>query len=152
MKDLIKIALINAFANLEMQIPQTKPKLIEINIQDVTPLNIVQFMKDNDIPDSAWFGGKDNGYDGFSEICLCYNVDIPTTDKDKLIYCKRRFTSIAWHYVYDLLLANGYKRVGYNTLFLKEFKDTTVYDMYIAKDFDRLVKYYSLPFKLIETI
>ena len=152
MKDLITIALNNAFTLLEKQIPQTKPKLIEVNIQDVTPLNIVQFMKDNDIPDTAWFGGKDNGYDGYSEICLCYNVDIPTTEKDKLIYSKRRFTSIAFKLVYDLLLANGYIRVGYSTFFLKEFDDTTVYDMYIAKDFDRLVKYYSLPFKLIETI
>ncbi len=152
MKDLIIIALNNAFTLLEKQIPQTKPKLIEVNIDDVSPLNIVQFMKDNNIPDTAYFGGKDNGNDGFSEICLCYTVDIPTTDKDKLTYCKRRFTDIAWRKVYDLLLANGYKRVGYSTFFLKEFDDTTVYDMYLAKDFDRLVKYYSLPFKLIETI
>lgn len=146
MKELLIAALNDAFTILEKQTPQTKHKLIEVNIQDVTPLNIVQFMKDNDIPDDAWLGGKDNGYDGFSEICLCYNVDIPTTDKDKLIFNRRRFTNIAWHKIYELLLANGYKRVGYNTYFLKEFDNTTVYDMYIAKDFDRLVKYYSLPF------
>jgi len=43
-------------------------------------------------------------------------------------------------------MKNGYKRTGYNSGLLKQFDDTTVYDMYISKDFDRLVKYYSLPF------
>lgn len=152
MKELIIQALNEAILIINKQIPQTKGKRIEINIEDVSPLKIVQFMKDNNIPDDAWFGGKDNGNDGYNEICLCYTGKIPTTEKDKLTFCKKRFTDIAWCKVYELLLANGYMRVGYSTFFLKEFDDTTVYDMYITNDFDRLVKYYSLPFKLIETI
>ena len=33
---------------------------------------------------------------------------------------------------------------------LKEFDNTTVYDMYINNEIDRLIRYYSLPFKKIE--
>lgn len=55
-------------------------------------------------------------------------------------------THIAFPLVSQLLRDNGYTRVGYNTGLLKEFDDTTVYDMYVDDDFDRLVKYYSLPF------
>ena len=117
-----------------------------MRIFDVSPLNIVQFMKDNNIPDDAYFGGIDNGDDGYSDICLCYDVIIPTTDKEKLNYKRKRFNTVAHKFVYDLLLNNGYKRVGFNSGLLKQFDDTTVYDMFINKDFDRLVKYYSLSF------
>ena len=146
MKDLITQALNNAFALFEKSVPQTKSETKYVNIDDVSPLNIVNFMKENDIPDNACFGGKPNGYDAFDQVCLCYDIKIPTTDKDKLEYKKKRFTSSAWAKVYPLLTQNGYKRVGFNTGRLKEFDDTTVYDMFINNDFDRLVKYYSLPF------
>ena len=96
----------------------------------------------------AYFDGVDNGYDAWmgGYIQLSWVVPVPTTDNDKLKYRRRRFTSIAWRAVFDLLTTSGYKRVGYNSGLLKDFDDTTVYDMYMAKDFDRLVKYYSLPF------
>jgi intergrase/recombinase len=97
-------------------------------------------------PNNAYFSGRDNGYDAWDDIVLAWEIDIPTTEKDKLSFKRKRFTNIAWKFVYDLLIKNGYKRVGYNTSLLKEFDDTTVYDMYINEDFDRLVKYYSLPF------
>ena len=146
MKELIIQALNNAFVMLEKGTPQTKKKLIQVIIADVSPLNIVEFMRENNIPDNASFGGVDNGYDAYSDICLEYDVNIPTTEKDKLKFKRDRFPTIAFRLVYDLLTNNGYKRVGYNTGLLKQFDDTTVYDMYINKDFERLVKYYSLPF------
>ena len=52
-------------------------------------------MKENNIPDTAWFGGKPNSYDAFDEVCLCYDVKIPTTDKEKLKYKKEKFTNTA---------------------------------------------------------
>lgn len=146
MKDLITQALNNAFLVLEKQVPQTKLKAVYVNIDDVSPLNIVSFMKENNVPDTACFGGKPNGYDAFDQVCLCYDVDIPTTDDDKLKFKRNRFSNIAWTKVYASLTQNGYKRVGFNSGLLKEFDDTTVYDMFINKDFDRLVKYYSLSF------
>jgi hypothetical protein len=146
MKELIVQALSAAIVLLESRIPQTKKKTIYVNIDDVKPSDILSFMKDNDIPDTAEFGGKPNGYDAFDEVCLVYDIDIPTTDKDKLKAKKDRFTNIAFRAVYDLLIVNGYKRVGYRSGLLKPFDNTTVYDMYINKEFDRLVEYYSLPF------
>jgi hypothetical protein len=146
MKDLIVQALNFAIAILDNRIPQTKKKTIYVGIEDVKPADILSFMEDNDIPDTAEFGGKPNSYDSFDEVCLVYDVDIPTTDKDKLKAKRNWFTNIAFRAVYDLLLANGYKRVAYRSNLLKPFDSTTVYDMYINKEFDRLVEYYSLPF------
>jgi len=59
---------------------------------------------------------------------------------------------VAWAFIYDALIKNGYKRVGFNSGRLKEFNDTTVYEMYSSKDFDRLIKYYSLSFIPMEGI
>ena len=38
------------------------------------------------------------------------------------------------------------QRVGFNSGLLREFADTTVYEMCINREFDRLVKLYSLSF------
>ena len=146
MKELIIQALNDAFVLLEKQVPQTKKKTESISITDVKPMDIISFMKDNNIPNDACFDGRDNGYDAWDDILLSWEIDVPTTDKDKKEFKIKRFTGISWRFVYDLLTKNGYKRVGYNTGLLKQFDDTTVYDMYINKDFDRLVKYYSLSF------
>lgn len=146
MKDLIIKALDDALILLEKRIPQTKKEIKYVNIEDVKPSELTQFIKDNNIPDDAYFGGKPNSYDSFDEVCLCYNVDIPTTEKDKLRFCRSAFTSIAWEFVYDLLIKNGYKRISYNSASLKQFDGTSVYDMYINNDYDSLVKYYSLSF------
>lgn len=146
MKDLIIKALDDALILLEKRIPQTKKEIKYVNIEDVKPSELTQFIKDNNIPDDAYFGGKPNSYDSFDEVCLCYNVDIPTTEKDKLRFCRSAFTSIAWKYVFDLLIKNGYKRISYNSASLKQFDGTSVYEMYINNDYDLLVKYYSLSF------
>lgn len=146
MKNLLTKALDDAFITLENQVPQTKKKTETINIQDVKPSELMSFIKSNDIPNDAYFSGTDNGYDGWDDIVLAWEVDIQTTEKDKLEFKRRRFTNIAFKKVYDLLTKNGYKRVGYNTGLLKQFDDTTIYDIYMDKNFDRLVKYYSLSF------
>jgi hypothetical protein len=151
MKNLIILALDNAMNKLDRITPSTKKVERTISILDVSPLHLVQFMMDNNIPDDACFSGRDNGYDAWDDILLSWDVDVPTTDKDKLTYRRKQFTTTAFKFVHDTLIENGFKRVGYSSGLLKEFDDTTVYDMYINKDFDRLVKYYSLPFnKVIE--
>lgn len=146
MKNLIIKALDDALILLEKRIPQTKKEIKYVNIEDVKPSELTQFIKDNNIPDDAYFGNDLNKYEGCDEVCLCYEVDIPTTEKDKFKFCRQSFTSIAWKCVFDLLIKNGYKRVPYNSGLLKQFDRITVYDMYINNDYDMLVKYYSLPF------
>lgn len=148
MKDLIIQALDNAMILAEKQVPSTKRVSKSISILDVRPIDLLSFMKDNNIPDDAEFYGRDNGYDGWDDIQLSWYVEIPTTETDKLKDKKNTFNnSLAWRCVYDLLLLNGYKRAAsYYSGDFKQFDDTTIYDMYIKGDFDRLVKYYSLRF------
>jgi hypothetical protein len=98
-------------------------------------------MKSNNVPDNAYF---DTDYN--DSVVLSWTIDIATSDADKAKFKKDRFDSIAYKFVYDALTGNGYKRVGFNSGLLKDFADTTILDMYLNKDFDRLVKYYSLYF------
>ena len=149
MVELIEQALDLGFEKLQRQVPKTKKSTKSISIMDVNPMDLVSFMKENNVPDTAYFDGRDNGYDAFDDILLSWKVEIPTTDQDKLKFKKKKFDSVAWNLVYKLFLENGYERTGYNTGLLKQFDDTTVYDMYIDKDFDRLFKYYSLRFKKV---
>ena len=60
MKDLLIKALDDAFALLERQVPQIKSETKSLSIQGVNPLELTKFMKDNDIPDNAYFDGRDN--------------------------------------------------------------------------------------------
>lgn len=151
MKELLIDALSDAIIKLNKITPQTKNDIKRINIIDVDPLDLPNFMKENNVPDNAYFDGRENGYDGWNvgEVYLSWDIEIPTTEKDKLKFRRNRFTSLAFKFVYDKLTTNGYKRVGFNSGLLKEFNNTTVYDMLNNNEFDRLVKYYSLSFKRV---
>jgi len=162
MRNLISKALNDAFTTLENQVPQTKKKTETISIQDVKPSQLMSFMKSNDIPNDAYFTGADNGYDGWNDIVLAWEVDVPTSEKEKLEYKNYRFHNIAFKKVYDLLTTNGYKRIsdrnqgritykqrskysGISSIVL--FDNKSVYEMYIDKDLDKLVEYYSMYFQ-----
>ena len=150
MKNLIIPALNDAMIKLEKQVPQTKIKVVQVDISDVNPLELLSFMQKNNIPDDAYFDTTYNETAVFSsgaEPCLSYQIDVPTNEKEKLAFKKKRFTSVAWSMVYNALTSNGFKRVGFNSGLLRDFDDTTVYEMYLAQDFDRLEKYYLLPFE-----
>lgn len=160
------LVLKDAFTALKNRTPQTKKVQKEIIIEDVKPLDIAAFMKKNNIPDDAWFGGKDNGNDGYSHVCLCYDVSVPTTAQEKLDYNRRNFSTMVHKRLYDLLIPKGYKKIPYSLDTYKELCDskivqltlltklrsneTTIYDLYMSKDFDKILKYYSLSFVLDE--
>lgn len=138
MKELLIQALDAAYAKMERGIPSTKEVTKSVSIEDVNPMDLIEFMNKNQIPINAYFS-----------ICAClsYTVTVPNSESDNLKYRKKIFCSFAWPAVYELLTANGYKRVGFNSGLLRQFDDTTVYEMYMEKDWDRLVKYYSLAIK-----
>ena len=79
------------------------------------------------------------------EAMVKVNNSIPQSKK---VTKADRFNSISFKCVYDVLLSNGYERDPYSIGLIKDFIDTTIYDMYMNEDFDRLVEYYSNPFKL----
>jgi hypothetical protein len=157
MESLLKYALDDAFIILEKQVPQTKKKTEIISILDIEPSKLTSFMKSNDIPDNASFGGRDNGYHGGDDIVLEWNIDVQTTEKEKLEFKNKRFHDIAFRSVYNLLTKNGYKRlsgqdrgrISYtkaNSQIIM-FDNKTVYEMYMNKNFDLLLEYYSMYFK-----
>lgn len=143
MTELLISALDEAFIILNKSIPQTKRITKSISILDVKPIELLSFMRDNNIPDEAFFDGKDNGYDAWNDILLSWKIDVPTTDKDKLDYCRRNFSSIAFRYIHKLLTSNSFKRIYPSSSVFNEFKTTYIYDMYVNKEFDGLEKYYS---------
>lgn len=151
MKDLIKQALDNYMAKVLKQVPATKKyeKTINLDSHEVTPLKLVEFMKQHNIPDHAEFG---TDYDecsisnGVSPI-LYWDIDVPTTEKDRTEFIKRRFNLTHFKFVYDLMKKHGYKRIGANSFEFKKYKDTTVYDMYMTKDWDRLEEWFKIFFR-----
>jgi hypothetical protein len=160
MKNLISKALTDAFITLENQVPQTKKKTETLSIQDVKPSQLSSFMKSNDIPNDAYFSGTDNGYDGWNDIVLAWEIDVSTSEKEKSEYKNYRFHDIAFKRVYDLLTTNGYKRISdrnkgritykkrsNNVSSIIMFDNKSVYEMYMDKDLDKLVKYYSMYFQ-----
>jgi hypothetical protein len=149
MKNLIIIALDQANAALKAPLTKTIVHSKSVSIMDISPLELVDFMKKNNIPEDAYFDGRDNGYDAFDDFLLTWDIKttLPTTDEDKITHNRKRFNNSAYRSVYNLLTTNGYERVGYSTGLLKPFDDTTIYDMYVAGEWDRLVDYFSLSFQ-----
>jgi hypothetical protein len=150
MKDLILQALDDAYLILQRRIPLTTKHVESMSIIDVSPIELRQFMIDNNIPDNAYFSGEDDGYHGYSDFLICWDIDRVTTDNEKLSFQRNSFTRIAAPIIQKLLLQNNYKRipVTFGNKLWKTFQDTTVYDMYIEKKYDLLVSYYSEAFEL----
>lgn len=119
------------------------------SIADMTFEQLSQYVKENDIPAQAFITiQKEYSFLGEDEnIVLEWHIKVPTTAEEKEDAIKRWFnTSVSFRAVSDALIKMGYKRVGVNCINFKEFKDTTVYDMFVNREFDRLQRYYSLYF------
>jgi hypothetical protein len=147
MKDLITQALNDAYKILQRRVPLTTKTIKSVSIFDVAPIDLRQFMLDSNIPDNAYFSGEPNGYDAYNDFLICWDVDRQTTDDEKTAFKRSTFTRIAASTIQSVLFENNYKRIPFSNKFGKTFKDTTVYDMYINKEFDKLVDYYSEAFK-----
>lgn len=142
MRDLIIAALNDAFSILDSKVPSTKKKYVDVRIDDIKPTELLKYMKDNNIPDCAEFDVDDN-----SKPILTYEITVPTTEKDKLEIKKKMFDNIAFSSISKTLTENGYYRTSFSSNLLSKFRNDSRYDLYLAKDYDRLVEYYSLYYK-----
>ena len=152
MKELIIKSLDEAFEKLAKIAPQAKNVNKQVNIKGLTLGQIQEIIKENNIPINATIDEIDDRekYDwGTNEIGILWYVEKPTTNDDILEFMRKDAWGYAFKAVHKALTENGYnyKRVGFGSQILAEFDCTTVYDMYINKDWERLVKYYSLQFK-----
>lgn len=158
MKELVMEALDKAFQDTEAKVPQQKPSIASEDITDIKPYDLNDFMVKNNIPKDAYFDCHNN-HDPFQSdsVLLSWEVMIPTTSKEKDEFRRRNFSSNVSSYVYKALVEHNidskvkYKRVGFGSDLLKQFKDSSVYDMYISKDYDRLTEYYSLYFQEVKS-
>ena len=145
MKALIKEGLEITFNKVLKRVPETK--IIEklISVVDVDPLGLIDFMTENNIPDDAYFTGKDNGYDGWEDICLGWEVKVPTTDVEKLQFKRKRFEKDALVEVGKILRENGYTSSNYHYKKFKEIQGKEyLYDRYMKDDFNKLFELFSL--------
>lgn len=148
MKELMIEALKEAFDKLEKQVPKTKKVTrTSSSILGMPILELPRFVKDNNIPEDAIFDGVPNQYDGLEDLVLSWEIEVPTTDAEKLDYKRTRFKDMAWRFVYHKLLDNGYKRISnFSSSSLKPFKDLNHYDLFVENNFDILLEYYKIYF------
>ena len=146
MNELIRKALDDASNLLEKQTPQTKTTIKSICIDDIMPYELTSFMKKNKIPDNVFFNSnEENG-----SIYLMWEVFIPTTEKDKLEYKRKRMRDVAFKFIYETLTKNGYERIPLNSDHFKKYRNFNIYDMYLNDDINGIVDYYSSYFRKVE--
>jgi hypothetical protein len=81
----------------------------------------------------------------YSELLVCFNKEVDTTEKERIKEIKDRVNKYAsWKIIHTNMKETEFKRTGFNSGLLKEFDDTSVYDMIKENNIDRLVKYYTL--------
>lgn len=103
--------------------------------------DILNLMEVNNIPKNATIiSHNDNPAFEWEEV-------EPITEEEKKEIRKNVFNGYrAFEVVNKVLTQNGYKRIPVWSNEFKPFKGTTVYDMFVNREFDRLHKYYSLFF------
>jgi len=146
MKELIIKALNETESRLDKTLPTTKLDIKNRSITDIKPSELLKFIKYNNIPEDAYFNADESATQEGQDIFICWDIVRPLTDKEKQEMRRRLFPTAAFRKIHEVLTENGYERVGFNSELLKPFEETTTYDMYVDKDFDKLVKYYSLYF------
>jgi hypothetical protein len=120
----------------------SKKEFVEIDITDVNPTDLVEFMRKNNIPDTADFGISGDWEYNCPYPILYYYKSVEKTDEEKINDAIALFNK----YGLKALREAGYKRKRYspNLKDIKVFDD--LYVMYVNKDYDALKKYFALYF------
>jgi hypothetical protein len=147
---IIKAELDRIFKKITDQAPTTKAKFHSISIMDVNPLELITFMKENNIPDDAEFEGVDNGYDAYNDFALGWRTPIPTTEKDRDYWVKERFNRNAVTALHQGLVKDGYYKKGFDSILYRKFVKTSLLDRFLNDDLESIVEYYSTHYFMIE--
>jgi len=84
------------------------------------------------------------------EIIATVYYESQRTEKEIYLENIKRFERISWYAARDIFVENNYKLVPYIKSDYSSFEDTTLYDMFIEKDFDRIMEYYTIRFNKIK--
>ena len=82
-----------------------------------------------------------------ANIGVFYSKEYPIPEKEYKSIVRKKFERTVWYRLYNELTTIGYKRVASDSSKFKLYKDTTIYDMYLNKEYAKLTNYYSLFFK-----
>lgn len=147
MTDLIMTALNQRWKADLKRANSPKKEFVEVDITDVNPMDLVEFMRENNIPYTAAFDISDDWEYNCPSPVLCYHKSVEKTDEEKINDAIALFNKYGNTAVLKALREAGYKRKKYspNLKDIKAFGD--LYDMYINKDYDALKKYFALYFE-----
>lgn len=151
MKNLIILALGKAYQRAIYDVPQIKYDVTKSdNINGMSVNQLLSFIKENNIDQEALVSADTESSDVFVSVHLNLYNKIPLTAEEKEDAVRGIFNRYAaMDAVRIMLETNGYKSKDIDRNKLKAFKDMSVYDMYMAKEFDVLVNYFSLFFDKI---
>jgi len=148
----MKQLIIEALQSVDIHkgINRTKNVSTFLSIEGLTVAELLAFISDKDIPDTAristladWQGD----YIQHVEAALEWTIQVPTTEQEQEKQRKTSFERNAWKAVYNKLTSNGYKRTPYDSSQHSRFRNIVVYDLFVSGDYDTLTGYYSLFFK-----
>jgi hypothetical protein len=81
-----------------------------------------------------------------NELIISFEIEEIKTEAEKIKEFIYYFNKRVYRFMYNEMIENGYKRVGFNSALLKPFDNINLYELYIHNDFETLEKYYSLYF------
>lgn len=152
-RQVLEQALPLALEKLEAKVPLTKNEFRTVDLSDVKPKNLQQFIQD------AGLEGEDLQFtisheeDGFSwqgthTLALCYWTTVDTTEDERLAFRRKRFDDALWAQMYRLLWDAGYTRVGSGLGVFEKFEGKPLYDWYSEGRIDILEMRYGWSFGL----
>ena len=127
-----------------MRNPAPRNKRVIRESEDITAIKVADllvYMQQNNIPGNAKI------MHNAKSVNLQWESIEPTTEDDTLKYIKRSFNG--WKTVkavHDILTENGYNRISVWSNEYKPYKNTSIYEMYISEEYDKLRSYFSLTF------
>jgi len=144
-KDIISKPLADALKKLEKQVPQTKKATKKVDIDDVNPRDLPDFLAIEEVPDDCYFWTDAEDF-RCANIFVCWDVDVATTEEEQMAFRRKRFKDIAWYGVRDALYAGGFKRISGCSSRFKQLNGTNLYDLFMEENWKMIEQYYSLFF------
>ena len=126
----------------DIKIPLYETRLKSINIDEVKPMALTEFIKDNNIPENAYF------YTSEEYVFLRYGIQVPASKEFQMQYVAKKFNANAFNRVYKALTPLGYTRKSFQySIYKEKFYKSSLYELFINKRYDALEEYFSLMFK-----
>ena len=130
----------------DIKIPQYETRLKLVNIDEVKPMALTEFIKDNNTPENAYFD-TDGEY-----IFLAYTVEVLASKEFQTQYLAKKFNANAFNRVYKALTPHDYQRISFQySIYKKKFYKISLYELFTSKRYDELEEYFSLMFKRRES-